>query len=121
MLTYMAQDGKGGTTTDGNNARDLLHNAVNRSIIVNEIPEHNRDMMTDFGQYLSVILRVLSSNNIILLENFHRVHNQHLGVPWISITTVLHEVLRHSWELMVKVSESWMKVEWKFATKLSEE
>ena len=62
--------GKGGTTTDGNIVRDLLHNAVNRSIIVNEVPEHNRDIMTCFGQYLPVILRVLSSKKKVDVEKY---------------------------------------------------
>ena len=72
-------------------------------------------MMTYFGEYLSVILRVLSSKQkadvekyknvctglyIFLLENFPRIHNQHLAGPWISITSTLHKVLGHSWKLM---------------------
>ena len=107
--------GKGGTTTDGNMARDLLHNKLHREIIISELPEHDREKMRYFGQSLSVILRVLSSKKnvnsaefrnlctelyLFLLRNFPRISNRHLPGPWISITPTLHKVLGHSWELI---------------------
>ena len=106
--------GKGGTTTNGNIARDFLHNPANREIIISEFPEHEREKMHKFGQLLSVIIRVLSKKKVdthtykelctelyvFLLEQFPRVHHQHLTGPWISITPTLHKVLGHSWELI---------------------
>ena len=109
------QAGKGGTTTDGNMARDLLHNKVHREIIISELPEHTQEKIRYFGQSLSVILRVLSSKKkvnieefrnictelyLFLLKNFPRITNCHLPDPWISITPTLHKVLAHSWELI---------------------
>ena len=109
------QAGKGGTTTTGNTARRILHNESIRNLIIEMIPEEYRDTMRQYGQQLSVIIRIVCSNEIIniqelknlctelyafLIRSFPRVTKQHLPGPWISITPSLHKLLAHSWELI---------------------
>ena len=112
---YPDAAGKGGTTTNGNVARSLLHVKENHDIIVNELPEEDRETFQRFGQYLSVIIRVLSSKrrinvekymnlctefNLFFNDSFQRKIHKHLPCPWISIALSLHKVLGHSWELI---------------------
>ena len=54
--------GKGGTTTDGNCARKLLH--THGELIINELPEHYKDIFRHFGQHLSVIIRMSSKEKV---------------------------------------------------------
>ena len=103
--------GKGGTTTTGNVARQLLHNKDNRRHIINEMPEDHRERIDKFGMHLSVIIRVLSSKlrvnvkaykehckefYLFLLSSF----TDDQGESWVNITPSLHKVLSHSWELI---------------------
>ena len=105
--------GKGGTTTDGNCARHILHH--NREIVVSEVPDRLQDVLRHYGQQLSVIVRVMSSKEkvnierykqcctdlyVFLINNFQRVINKNLPGPWISITPSLHKLLAHTWELI---------------------
>ena len=106
--------GKGGTTTTGNVARELLHNFSSRSLILEGLSEEQKDLMSTWGTKLSVIIRVFSSSRKVNVEkykqfctdlylftinNFPRVHNTHLKGPWISITPSLHKLLAYSWSL----------------------
>lgn len=108
--------GKGGTTTTGNVARDLLHNSSNREIILSGVSDEHSEILSVYGRHLSVILRILCSSRCVrveqyksfctelylhLLDKFPRVHNKHLRGPWISITPSLHKLLAHSWELIL--------------------
>ena len=107
--------GKGGTSTTGNVARDLLHNSSNRGIIVTELLIQRREVFRIYGQHLSVILRVFSSKQkvkveiykefctnlyVFLIVSFPRVTHREKPGPWISITPALHKLLGHSWELI---------------------
>ena len=101
--------GKGGTTTTGNIARELLHSR--RAQIISELPSNYQDIFSYYGQHLSVILRVMSSKEkvnvdlfkdfctdlyVFLLTSFKRVIHTNQPGPWISITPTLHKVLAHS-------------------------
>ena len=105
--------GKGGTTTTGNIARELLHSR--RAQIISELPSNYQDIFSYYGQDLSVILRVMSSKEkvnvdlfkdfctdlyVFLLTSFKRVIHTNQPGPWISFTPTLHKVLAHSWELI---------------------
>ena len=107
--------GKGGTTTTGTIARELLYKKCHREIIISEVPERFQSTLRHYGQSLSVIIRILSSKSqvnvddfklfcsdlyLFLLDSFPRVSQGHLPGPWISITPALHKVLAHSWELI---------------------
>ena len=97
------QTGKGGTTTNGNTARKLLH--VHRDIIVNMLPEKDRAAMTEYGQKLSVILRLMSSSSVIDVESYMNLCTDAqicllTSYPWVKITPSLHKVFAHSWELI---------------------
>ena len=65
------------------------------------IPEEYRETMRQYGKQLSVIIRIVSCNEIVniqeyrklctelylfLIQRFPRVSNQHLDGPWLSIT-----------------------------------
>ena len=108
--------GKGGTTTTGNVAKDLLFKSANRQIIINQLPEKDRDAVEKYGQRLAVILRVMLSSRSVSIPDYkafctelylHLVDNfpcqrgkQNKTGPWISITPTLHKVLGHLWELI---------------------
>ena len=116
LWDFPDQTGKGGTTTNGNTARNILHNAGVRNMIIEKIPnDHYKDIMKQYGQQLSVIIRIVSCNEIInvqdlkklctelylfLIQSFPRVTDKHVEGPWISITPSLHKLLAHSWELI---------------------
>ena len=110
---YPDKAGKGGTTTTGNVARQLLHHQ--REVIISQLPDGNKEVFRHFGQQLSVIIRVMSSKEkvniakykqsctnlyVFLIESFPRITNKHKPGPWISITPSLHKLLAHSWELI---------------------
>ena len=112
---YPDQTGKGGTTTTGNTARNVLHSETARNFVIRMVPDNFQEIMSQFGQKLSVILRIVSSSELVnvqeykkfctelylfLLQSFPRVKNKHLKGPWISITPSLHKLLGHSWELI---------------------
>ena len=103
--------GKGGTTTTGNTARRILHHS--RDIVIRCVPENYQSIMSQFGQQLSVILRLFCSSKSInvkeykklctnlylfLLHSFPHVTNK--PGTWISITPSVHKLLGHSWELI---------------------
>ena len=109
--------GKGGTTTTGNVARELLLNPENRKIIIGEILEKDREAVLRYGEQLAVILRVFCSSESVnvqqykdfctqlylhLIDSFPRQRRseKNLAGPWISITPTLHKLLAHSWELI---------------------
>ena len=107
--------GQGGSTSTGNVNRRLLHDGQVRNLILEGIFDQHRQRMEIFGQRLSIIICILSSNrnvnvekykefcietNLFLLREFRRVIRQNLPGPWISITPSLHNVLAHSWELI---------------------
>ena len=110
--------GKGGTTTTGNVARELLYNSNNRGIIVEQVPEQYRESFGRYGQSLATILRVLSCKEkvnvdimkdfctdlyLFLLKNFPPQDSKKKKTnteTWLSITPTLHKVLAHSWELI---------------------
>ena len=86
-----------------------------REVVIRDFPEQYREILRKYGQYLLVILRVLSSKKHVNMEKYrlfctelHRylissfprqVHHNRPG-PWISITPSLHKVLCHSRELI---------------------
>ena len=86
-----------------NTARKLLH--VHRDIIVNMLPEKDRAAMTEYGQKLSVILRLMSSSSVIDVESYMNLCTDAqicllTSYPWVKITPSLHKVFAHSWELI---------------------
>lgn len=63
-------DAKGGTTTSGNTARDVLHNAGNREVILSELDNQElKETLSVHGRQLSLILRVLSSK-VVDIEQY---------------------------------------------------
>ena len=99
------QTGKGGTTTMGNTARKILHDADNREVIIQLLPERHREDIRRYGQQLSVIIRLISSSESVNVERYkHFCTGVHMSLltsfPWIRITPSLHKILAHSWELM---------------------
>lgn len=110
--------GKGGTSTTGNTARRILHHG-GRDIVIQMIPDRFRGIMTQIGQYLSVILRLFSSSERINIEEYKKVctslylmylesfpakqkkkSQNVLDLVWVRITPTLHKLLAHSWELI---------------------
>ena len=49
--------GKGGTTTTDNTALRILHH--NRDVVIGLLPTNYQSIMTQYGQQLSVILRLI--------------------------------------------------------------
>ena len=103
--------GKGGTSTTGNTARRILHHG--RDIVTQLVPVNYQQIMRQFGQHLSVIIRVFCSGKTVnvkeykklcttlylfLLRSFPHVRNE--PGTWISITPSVHKLLGHSWELI---------------------
>ena len=62
--------GKGGTTTKGNTARTLLFNKVNRDSIVNQVDHDFVPLLNRFGEYLSMVIRVISSKKCVKVIEF---------------------------------------------------
>ena len=62
--------GKGGTTTTREIARELHYKKCHREIIISEIPELFHNTLSDYGQSLSVIIRVLSSKSQANVDDF---------------------------------------------------
>ena len=110
--------GKGGTSTTGNTARNILHHG-GRDIVIDMLPERFQDVMKQIGQYLSVILRLFSSSQninvqeykkvctslyLLYLESFPTVSKKKdpkpIDLMWISVPPSLHKLLAHSWELI---------------------
>lgn len=99
------QTGKGGTTTTGNTARKILHDSNNREVIIEMLPEKHREDIRRYGQQLSVIIRLISSSELVNVERYkHFCTGINMSLlrsfPWIRITPSLHKILAHSWELM---------------------
>ena len=113
------QTGKGGTSTTGNTARKILHH--NRKLVIEMLPERFQAPMETYGQQLSVIIRLLSSNeridvkkykdlctqvNLDLIESFPSLSARG---SWVSITPSLHKLLGHSWEFIEMNREQGLK------------
>ena len=60
---------KGGTTATGKVACELLHKQCHQEIIISEVPEWFRDVLGQYGQSLSVIIRVLSSKSQVNVKD----------------------------------------------------
>ena len=106
--------GKGGTTTTGNTARKILHHRHNRDVVVKLMPEQYQSIMSQFGQHLSVILRLFCSSEAINVKEYRKLctnlylfllrsfpHISQKPGTWISITPSVHKLLGHSWELII--------------------
>ena len=112
--------GKGGTSTTGNTAWKILHHG-GRDIVIQMLPDRFQPIMTQIGQYLSVILRLFSSSENIDVQEFKKVCTtlyllylesfptptkpkkkspQPVDLMWISVPPTLHKLLAHSWELI---------------------
>ena len=115
---YPDGTGKGGTSTTGNTARRILHHG-GRDIVIQMVPERYQQVMTQIGQYLSVILRLFSSDKtinvkeykklcttlyLLFLQSFPCTQKKNMvqtqQQTWISITPSLHKLLGHSWDLI---------------------
>ena len=116
--------GKGGTTTTGNVARCFLLIPNARNYVLNDpdIPMSMQVILKEYGKRLAVILRVISSKKkidvdffkqyctatyLFLIESFPDKANGRNNPnvqprPWISITSTVHKVLAHGWELIEK-------------------
>ena len=55
--------GKGGTSTTGNTVRRLLHQG--RDLVIQMLPSNYQSIMRQFGQQLSVIIQLFSSNEAV--------------------------------------------------------
>ena len=119
---YPDATGKGGTTTTGNTARRILHQANVREAVVQMVPERYQPAVRQIGQYLSVVLRVFCSSrtvdvkeykkmcislNLLYLQSFPSSKNNQ--ATWIRISPSLHKLLAHSWELIEMNSECGLK------------
>ena len=112
--------GKGGTSTTGNTARNILHHG-GREIVIQMLPSRFQPVMTQIGQYLSVVLRLFSSSQsinvaeykkvctslyLLYLESFPKPVQPKTKSPkpidlmWVSVPPTLHKLLAHSWELI---------------------
>ena len=111
--------GKGGTSTTGNTARNILHHHGGRKIVIDMLPERFQGVMTQIGQYLSVVLRLFSSSKDVNVAEFKKIctslyllylesfppqkkskSTQPTHLTWVSISPSLHKLLGHSWELI---------------------
>ena len=110
--------GKGGTSTTGNTARNILHHG-GREIVIEMLPDRFQEVMKQIGQYLSVILRLFSSSQNINVQEYKKVcttlyllylesfptqsekkNPKPIDLVWISVPPSLHKLLAHSWELI---------------------
>ena len=108
---YPDKTGKGGTTTTGNTARRILH-CGQREVVVRMVPECYQPAVRRVGQYLSVILRLFSSDLLINITAYKNIcTNLYLlflqcfpssdhSTSWINITPSVHKLLGHSWEMI---------------------
>ena len=103
---FVDSSGQGGTTTTGNVARALLFEKQKRDIITNLIRnQSDREITEQFGYLLSTILRDISSDKTIRIDQYKNICKDlnllllH-EIPWASVTPTLHKVLAHSWELI---------------------
>ena len=115
-------DSSGGTSTRGPLVRSILHNEAVRNYILNDpaINNQHRVILKDYGQRLSVIIRIVNSKRLIKVDKFKEFckntysfllksfPEQYNGAretdddlkTWISITPSLHKLLAHYWELI---------------------
>ena len=96
--------GKGGMTTKGNTARELLFNKANRDVMSQVDPDFV-PLLNQFGEYISTVIRIMSSKQCVKVDEFKDYCNEFNlflldNFPWMSITPSLHKVLAHSWELI---------------------
>ena len=76
--------GKGGTTTTGNTAQQIIHNEKMRDFIINKLPEKDRDGFKKWARYLSVIIRVASQKTKVNVDR-HKEVCLDLYRPWRSL------------------------------------
>ena len=69
---FPEQTGKGGTTTTGNTALHLLHKGMD--VVTQLIPPHYQNVMKQFGQQLSVILRVFNSSEMVNVQEYKKLY-----------------------------------------------
>ena len=102
--------GKGGTTTSGNVCRRLLFDKETREILLELVPERNRDKLRVIAVRLAVALRVVSSKNelqeekVAEFEAFNRETYKKILTsyppPQVKISPSVHKLLGHSWDLI---------------------
>ena len=106
----VSSGGTSGTTTTGNVARRLLYDLPTRSLLLELVPEHRRENLSELFQRIALILRVTSSTTTILEENLERfkeyckeTYRFILAVyprPILVISPSLHKLLAHAGELI---------------------
>ena len=101
-MIYVA--GKGGTTTTGNTAKKILFHG-GRKAVIEMLPERYQQSMSQFGEYLAVILRLFSSDLKINIAKYKELCTSLYvlileSFPWARITPSVHKLLAHSWELI---------------------
>ena len=117
--------GKGGTSTTGNTARRILYHG-GREVVIASFPERFQNSTRKIGQYLSVVLRLFSSDKkidvneyreictnlyLMYLECFPTQKNSSKPIEntWIRISPSLHKLLAHSWELIDRNDDKGLK------------
>ena len=94
----------GGSSDDGNTARRFF-SSENREAVVHLFKGtvHEKAVIRELLQNFSVILRVISSKNLVDVDSFEEFCNQTYillcqNFPWVSVTTSVHRLLGHSAE-----------------------
>ena len=106
--------GKGGTSTTGNTARNILHHG-GRNIVIEMLPDRFQGVMTQIRQFLSVVLRLFSSSQKIDVKEYKKLctslyllylqsfptqskkrQPRSVDLIWISVPPTLHKLLAHS-------------------------
>lgn len=109
-VAFPDSTGKGGTTTSGNVCRRLLFDKETREILLELVPERNRNKLRIIAVRLAVALRVVSSKNelqeekVAELEAFNRETYKKILTsyppPQVKISPSVHKLLGHSWDLI---------------------
>ena len=96
--------GKGGTTTQGNAVRNILHK--NFQTVVDFVDDDKyKEFFSKYASDLSIILRIISCKEKVNVQRFQKFCNNTYtylltNMPWVSVTPTVHKVLGHSWELI---------------------
>jgi hypothetical protein len=110
-VAFPDSSGNGGTTTNGNLCRRLIYEKETREILLELVPDRNRDKLRTIIVRIAVALRVVSSKNKIVeekvkeLEVFNRETYKLIlksyPPPICRISPSVHKLLAHTSELIM--------------------
>ena len=109
-VDYPDSTGKGGTTTSGNTCRRILFHKETREMLLELVPERNRDKLRNILVRLAVALRVVSSKKELIeakvseFEVFNRETYKLIlrtyPLPQVKMSPSVHKLLGHTWDLI---------------------